>query len=120
METLSTIVRYEALFLLTGLALILIYRLFTGQINTKGLLDDKIHKRGISPSRLQALIVTMLIAIYYVVKVMETQKLPNIPSEYLWALGGSHSFYLGAKVYGLLASKFELTAARMLKGSVKQ
>jgi len=55
-----------------------------------------------------------------VVKVMETQKLPNIPSEYLWALGGSHSFYLGAKVYGLLASKFELAAARMLKGSVKQ
>ena len=45
METLSTIVRYEALFLLTGLALILVYRLFTGQINTKGLLDDKIHKR---------------------------------------------------------------------------
>jgi hypothetical protein len=120
METLSTALRYEASFLLIGLAAVVGYQLFTGKIRTKGLLADKAkeHKRGISPGRLQAFIVTLLMAIYYVTKVIENQKLPNIPTEYLLALGGSHSFYLGGKIFGLLASKLELAAARSLRGPV--
>jgi hypothetical protein len=119
MGTLSTVLRYETLFVLTALAVIIAYRLLTRQINTRGLLRDKIGGRGMSPSRLQLLVVTLLIAVYYVEQVFETQKLPNMPQEYLLALGGSHLFYLGGKAYGLLVSKLEIAATRILEKSTK-
>jgi hypothetical protein len=119
MGTLSTVLRYETLFVLTALAVIIAYRLLTRQINTRGLLRDKIGGRGMSPGRLQLLVVTLLIAVYYVEQVFETQKLPNMPQEYLLALGGSHLFYLGGKAYGLLVSKLEIAATRILEKSTK-
>jgi hypothetical protein len=112
MDTLSTVLRYEMIFVLTALAVIISYRLLTGQINLNGLLRDKTSGRAISPGRLQMLIVTLVIAIYYVLEVFQTQKLPNLPHEYLLALGGSHLFYLGGKVYGLLASKLEIATGK--------
>jgi hypothetical protein len=114
MDALSTILRYEMFFVLTALAVIIAYRLLTQQINTKGLLRDKIGGRATSPGRLQLLIVTLLIAIYYVVQLFQTQKMPDIPREFLLALGGSHLFYLGGKVYALLAGKLELAATRVI------
>jgi hypothetical protein len=120
MNTLSTVVRYEVFFVLTALAVIIAYRLLTRQINTNGLLRDKVGGRAISPGRLQLLIVTLLIATYYVAQVFQTQKLPNMPQEYLLALGGSHIFYLGGKVYGLLAGKLEIAATRIVERSTKQ
>lgn len=113
MDTLSTILRYELFFVLAALAGIIAYRLLTRQINTKGLLRDKVGGRVVSPGRLQMLIVTFIIAIYYVVEMFETRTLPEIPGEFLLALGGSHLLYLGGKVYGLLAGKLELAANRM-------
>jgi hypothetical protein len=119
MGTLSTILRYEMSFLLMGLGVIIAYRLLTGQINTRGLLRDKVGGRRLSPGRLQMLIVTLFMAIYLVVEVCQTQKLPSVPHEYLLALGGSHLFYLGGKVYGLLAGKLEVAASRIVERSTK-
>jgi hypothetical protein len=119
MDTLSTVLRYEMFFVLTALAVIIAYRLLTRQINTKGLLRDKVGGRAISPGRLQLFIVTLLIAIYYVEQVFQMQKLPNLPHEYLLALGGSHLFYLGGKFYGLLASKLEIAVTRIVERSTK-
>ena len=116
MNTLSTVLRYEVFFALTALVVIIAYRLLTGQINTRGLLRDKVGGRAISPGRLQLLIVTLLIIIYYVMKVLETKKFPNMPQEFVLALGGSNLVFLGGKFYGLLASKFETAITRIAGG----
>lgn len=122
MHTLATALRYEMLFLLTALIVVISYRLLTRQINTTGLLADKMSGRSFSSSRLQMLIVTLGIAIYYVTmvfKMKETGKLPDLPNELLMALGGSHLFYLGGKTYGLVASKIELAATRIAESITK-
>jgi len=112
MNTLFTVMRYEMFFVILALALIVAYRLLTGRIKTTGLLQDKITHE-FSPGRLQMLIATTLVAIYLVVEVLETQKFPQLPQEFLMALGGSHVLYLGGKSYGVLARKLELAATRI-------
>lgn len=104
----SNVLFYELLFLLTALAAIVLYRLVTRQINTDGLLQDKSGSRALSPGRLQMLVATFLFAIYFVTEVVQEQKLPDLPKEYLFALGGSHVFYVGGKTIGLVASKLEI------------
>lgn len=116
MDTLATALRYEMLVLLTILIGIIGYRLLVQQINTEGLLMDKTGGRKFSPARLQMLIVTMGIALYYILMVIETKetgKLPDMPNEFLVALGGSHAVYLGGKLHGMLASKFKIALPRL-------
>ena len=149
MATLSTLLRYEMLFLLATLAVIVFYRLLTGQINMDGLLTDKAPhsrvpnhnrvtnvdsvsrsnseirndkepktQRGvISAGRIQMLVATLLLTIYIVTKVLKTNEFPDIPREYLWALGGSHGLYLAGKVFSMLTEKLEGAAGRMVKRS---
>lgn len=112
MKTLFTIIRYEMFFVILALALIVAYRLLTGRIKTTGLLQDKITHE-FSSGRLQMLIATMLVAIYLVVEVFETQKIPQLPQEVIMGLAGSHVLYLGGKSYGVLVRKLELAATRI-------
>lgn len=116
MTALLTVQRYAMFFLLTLLVVIVGYRLLTGQINTKGLLQDKQDKSGgkFSPGRLQMLIATLVVAIYFVTQVLETQKLPELPREFLLALAGSHLLYLGGKTYTVLTRKLELAANKLI------
>ena len=116
MEMLSTVLRYEVLFALMVLAAIIAYRLLTGRINTRGLLRNKIGGHAISPGRLQLFVVTLLILIYYVMEVLETKTFPNMPHEFVLALGGSNLVYLGGKFYGLLASNLENAITRIATG----
>jgi hypothetical protein len=120
MDTLSIVLRYEAFFLLTALAAVIAYRMLTRQINTRGLLQDKVGGRAVSPGRLQLLVVTLVIAVYCLVGVYQTQQLPDIPQELLLGLSASHLFYLGGKVYGTLASKLELAATRIVRDAGKK
>jgi hypothetical protein len=116
MDLLSTILSYELLILLVGLGVLITYGLLTGTINMSGLLLDKTSGRAISPGRLQLLIVTLTIALYYLLMVIDskdTGKLPDLPNEFLVALGGSHVLYLGGKLYGMLASKFGFASPRV-------
>jgi hypothetical protein len=115
MDALATVIRYEMLFLLIILILIIAYKLLHDQINTTGLLLDKTSGTGdrapFSPGRLQMLIVTLSIAIYYVLTVIETKdtgRLPDMPKEFLIALGGSHTIYLGGKIYGMIANQLAI------------
>ena len=120
METLSMVLRYEMLFLLIGLMVIVAYRLLTQKINVKGLLMDKTGGRAFSPGRLQMLIVTISIAAYYVLMVIEAKdagKFPDMPNEFLLALGGSHTIYLGGKLYGRFASALGLASPLMKERS---
>lgn len=117
MQTLGTVLRYELLILLLVLLAIIAYKLLVRQINTDGLLLDKTGTRAISPGRVQMLVVTVMIAIYYMFLVMKTEdtgKLPNLPNEFLIALGGSHAIYLSGKLYGMLAARFGFASPRMM------
>jgi hypothetical protein len=111
MDTLATALRYEMLVLLIILIGIIGYRLLVQQINTNGLLLDKTGGRKISPARLQMLVVTVGIALYYIFMVIEAEdmgRLPDMPNEFLVALGGSHAIYLAGKLHGMLASKLKI------------
>jgi hypothetical protein len=112
MNTMFTVMRYEMFFLFGALAFIVGYRLLTGRINTKGLLQDKVTKE-FSPGRLQMLIATAGIAIYFVVQVIQTEKLPQLPQELMLALAGSHLLYLGGKTYSVLVDKLAKIVGRI-------
>lgn len=102
----ARILYYETLFFLTALAGLVFYRILTGQINIAGLLRDKINERAISPGRLQLLLGTLAVAIYFISQVSQNHRLPDLPSGYLIALGASHALYLGGKTFALLSGKF--------------
>lgn len=105
MDALATVLRCEIWALLIGLASIIAYQLLTGRINTRGLLRDKMNGRAFSPSRLQLLMATAAGALYYVLLIFANEKpgeFPEVPRALLVLLGGSHAFYLGGKLTGLL------------------
>jgi len=103
-ENLKVFVRFEMIALLVAIMLSVVHRLLTGSINTKGLLQAKSPGKGISPARVQLLMLTGSVALYYLLLVLQTLKtqsqplkLPELPSEWLLVLGGSHTFYLTSK-----------------------
>src|SRR5829696_6331226 len=113
MNTLATVLRYEAIFLLGGLALIVGYGLLTHQINVTGLLMDKTSGRAISPGRVQMLLVTMSIAAYYFMSVIDaedTSRLPDLPNAFVMAFGASQGVYLLGKLYGRFATTMGLAS----------
>lgn len=109
MNALATLIRYEIWFLVIGLALVVAYQLLTGQINTKGLLDEKAGDRRFSPAQLQLLLFTVGGAFYYLLLVLDNPKpgtFPNVPNELLLILAGSHVFYQTGNLSSLLRQKF--------------
>ena len=112
MATLFTFMRYEMFFVFAALAAIIAYRMVIGRVNTKGLLTDKVTKQ-FSPGRLQMLMVTAFIAIYFVGQVVEKETMPQLPQDFMLALGGSHALYLGGKAYTVLVDKLAKFAGRI-------
>jgi hypothetical protein len=101
---LKVFVQYEIIALLAAIVLGVAHRLLTGSINTKGLLQAKNEAGGVSPARVQLLMLTGSVALYYLLLVLQALKthdqplkLPELPSELLFVLGGSHTLYLGSK-----------------------
>jgi hypothetical protein len=112
METQASIIRFVMAAWLILLATVIFYRLLTGSINTKGMLDDKGSGSGFSPARLQLMISTAVVALYYIGQALtskNTGQFPTIPNEMLVILGGSHAFYLGSKTIALLLETLGLT-----------
>jgi len=96
-ESLSIFVRYEIWLLILGLIFVVGYQLLTGRINTKKLLHNKTTDRP-SPGRVQLLMLTLVGALYYLLRTADDpQKLPEIPNELLLILGGSNLVYLTGK-----------------------
>jgi len=112
MQTMALVLRIEVWCLLVGLTVIVAYRMLTGDIITKGLLQDKGGSSGFSPARLQLLISTLVVAFYYIGNALtnaNTGQFPTIPNEMFLILGGSHAFYLGSKTVALILEKFGLS-----------
>lgn len=89
------------LVLILGFAAVTFWKLLTQRIPLSGLLQDT--DGNFSPGRAQMLMVTLLIALRYLTQVMQKPTaFPDIPTEWLAALGASHSVYLGGKAYTIL------------------
>lgn len=100
----EAILRYEVWILAGGLALILVYRLLIGGINTRGMLNDK-GTGQYSPARLQLFLFTLVGAVYYASVCYQSRCFVKVPSEVIAVLGGSNGFYVVRKFFNLRPGK---------------
>ncbi|MFZ0425081.1 MAG: hypothetical protein WAL80_19560 [Xanthobacteraceae bacterium] len=73
-----------------------------GEVNLRGLLTDTAG--AFSPGRLQLLIATLLVCLYYLGTVVASPNataMPALPAWFVAAMLGSHGIYLGGKSTGL-------------------
>jgi hypothetical protein len=115
MKTLEALLKFEVVGFVVALALIVAIQLLTGQINTKGLLNEKVGRKTISPARIQLLAITVGTALYYLTLVTAqpestpSNSLPDLPPELLLLLGGSNVAYLSTKSFVAQATKNSVT-----------
>ncbi len=113
MGSVTAILRYEVLLFLGALALIITYQLLTGKINMRRLLFAKGRSAagpstrrwtsGLSPSRIQLLIVTIGVAIYLLAEALrDPSRFPEIPTGLLLLMAGSGTIYLARKANNLI------------------
>ena len=100
-------VKWEVFVFLGVLAAIIAYRQLNGEINTRYLLygTQKDGTKYFSSERVQLLLFTLGVAIFYLNDVMQKRgsgALPDISTQTLVLLGGSHAVYLGGKAYMML------------------
>ena len=107
MGALVRFIRWEVLGMVLALAGIILFEILGGQINTKFLLSggsghgDMAKDGSISPARVQLLLSTLGLALYYLVQVTNnpTSGMPDVPESWPALLGSSHAIYLGSKAY---------------------
>ena len=110
MFSLAQVTFYFALLFLAALAIIVLTKLLDGAINTRCLLygRESDGKMSFSPARVQLLVFTIWTAFSYLLEALEKRgsgKLPDVSTETLALLGGSHAIYLGGKAYSMLFKK---------------
>jgi len=104
MDTLIQLARWEGFIFLGGVFGVVFWKILTGSISLSGLFQT--HDEQFSPGRVQLLIFTLIVAVRYVVQVIQNPTaFPEIPSDWIAALGGSQMLYLGGKARGMLFGK---------------
>lgn len=113
MGSVTTVLKYEILLFLGALALIVTYQLLTGRINMRRLLlakgraaaspSTRQRINGLSPSRIQLLVVSIGVAIYLLAEIVrDPSQFPEIPFGLLLLMAGSETIYLARKFNNLL------------------
>lgn len=88
------------------LAAMLAYHMLTRRINLSRLLARKDGSNGISPERLQLLLMTLALAAQYVRDAVHANgALPNVSSKRLAVFGGSSGIYASVKAFTTWKSK---------------
>lgn len=114
MGLIATALRWEVILLLAGLFGTVAWKILTGVISLRGMLEadvpDANSPDGLvsqnSPGRVQALVISLFSALWYLLQVIHNPtQFPQVPDAMVAALGGSHGFYLSGKAYGLLWPK---------------
>jgi len=114
MPLLVQVIKWEIEIIIFGLAGAIALKLLNGEINSAGLLYNKIprrkniQQREFSPERVQLLIFTLWAAFYYLTLVLNNPHpgtFPDIPQTWPQILGGSNAVYLGGKAYSRFAKK---------------
>ena|ERR1700690_1194934 len=109
MPSLATLAYWEAVVLLGGLAGAVFWQIASGQISLAYLLEADVRNADgtgftteVSPGRVQALIVTLYVALYYLLQVINNPKqFPTLPAEMVAALAASHGVYLVGKAQSM-------------------
>jgi len=107
--TTATLAKWEGMILLGGFISVVVGKLATGEISLEYLLyGDARMRQGaerttfFSPGRAQMLMLTVTVAGYYLLQVIQDPThFPAVPSELVAALGTSHAIYLGGKAQSL-------------------
>lgn len=124
MGSVTIVLQYEILFFLGALALVVFYQLLIGRINMRRLLFAKgraaagpstgQNTNGLSPSRIQLLIISIGVAIYLLAEVSRNpSQFPEIPTGLLLLMAGSETIYLARKANNLMLR----TSVRMGRNS---
>lgn len=103
--SLTAAVAWAAILWIGAIAAIVTWKLFTGAIDLRGLLQGDRADGGtyFSPGRAQLLVVTTLFSVHLVMQVMgQPSQFPKIPHELLAVLGGSQAAYLVGKARAML------------------
>jgi hypothetical protein len=111
MPDLVKIATWEAVGLLTALSVLVMLRLLTGDLRTRGLIEGTTAagSRFVSAGRVQLLIATLVVAVQYASQAWQSpQRLPDVPQTWLLLLGGSHVLYLGSKFHGKRNRRFHV------------
>jgi hypothetical protein len=105
LTSLVTIVQTGLLLWLGLLAAFVLRGIFTGKINTKGLLSHRGIAGDVAPERLAMLLATLGYAIFYAVNALrmvsvdsDSAGLPEIPEEVLAVFVGTNGLYLTGKI----------------------
>lgn len=106
LHSLVTFARWGVGVFLAGFFSIVLWKFFTGSISLGYLLDTDIPDANTpegsrsepSAGRTQLLIVTLIVAAYYLAQVIERPaEFPHVPGKIVAALGASQALYLAAK-----------------------
>jgi hypothetical protein len=105
-QALIWLARWETLLFLIGLAATIGWGLLTGRINSRHLFygTRADGSKYFSPERVQLLVVTIAIALQYLVNAAHAEpgKMPSLPDGALQVLGLSNGIYLGGKGWNML------------------
>ena len=117
MQLLITLMSWIVGLLLAGLLVVVLYGMLTGQINTRNLLYGRMRdgRLYLSPERVQLMIFTLWVGLFYLLDTFETRfvnptpenahSLPEINTQTLALLGGSHTVYLAGKLYSMVFAR---------------
>ena len=100
MSFLMNLIYWETLLILFALLATVVGQLFSGGINTQGLLLGRTGNGNtyFSPERVQLLLITLAAAFQYVIAVLhKPTTFPEVSGTWLALLGSSHAVYLGGK-----------------------
>ena len=99
----ATLAEWAGFLLFGGFFGVVFWKLATGSIPLDQLLETGGPSSSSSASRAQSLGVTLFIAAYYLIHVIQNpNQIPELPGTFVAILAGSQSLYLGAKALDLL------------------
>jgi hypothetical protein len=101
-DLLKSAARWEMILLGAGFCIITLWKVFQSG-SFAGLLRSS--DGTLSPGRVQALVLTTLTALQYLLATLQDPShLPSVPPNLVAAVGGSHAVYLGAKAWSAFRS----------------
>ncbi len=109
--------KWEGLLLLGGFFAIVLWKLANGSIGLDQLFEGDIRDRDskdivaystyVSAGRVQSFLVTVLVALYYLLQVIQNPRnFPTLSSGLIGGLAGSQLLYLGGKAQAMLLGRW--------------
>ena len=109
MPSLLTLARWEGFILIGGFFAVVLWKILNGDIALDELFEGDVRGKTTpqtSAGRIQAFWVTLFVAYYYLVQVINNPtEFPDVPDSMVALLAGSHALYLGGKAQAMLLGR---------------